>query len=88
MKRDQPPDGETRQVAGLDVLIEGAGDRTYQDGGYTPRYGESVPTGAPYEGAGTTAAEQPGATGTTYPNVTPVGDEAYYPPPVEGDVRR
>ena len=66
----------------------GYGDRTYQDGGYTPRYGESVPTGAPYEGAGTTAAEQPGATGTTYPNVTPVGDEAYYPPPVEGDVRR
>ena len=66
----------------------GYGDRTYQDGGYTPRYGESVPTGAPYEGAGTTAAEQSGATGTTYPNVTPVGDEAYYPPPVEGDVRR
>jgi vacuolar-type H+-ATPase subunit H len=66
----------------------GYGDRTYQDGGYTPRYGESVPTGAPYEGAGTTAAEPSGATGTTYPNVTPVGDEAYYPPPVEGDVRR
>ena len=28
----------------------GYGDRTYQDGGYTPRYGESVPTGAPYRG--------------------------------------
>lgn len=64
------------------------GDRIYQDGGYTPRYGESVPTGAPYQGAGTVASEQPGATGTAYPNVTPVGDEVYYPPPVEGDVRR
>jgi len=64
------------------------GDRTYQDGGYTPRYGESVPTGAPYQGAGTAASEQPGASGTAYPNVTPAGDEAYYPPPVEGDVRR
>jgi hypothetical protein len=66
----------------------GYGDRTYQDSGYTPRYGESVPTGAPYQGAGTTASEQPGATGTAYPDVTPVGDEANYPPPVEGDVRR
>jgi hypothetical protein len=66
----------------------GYGDRTYQDSGYTPRYGESVPTGAPYQGAGTTASEQSGATGTAYPDVTPVGDEAYYPPPAEGDVRR
>ena len=66
----------------------GYGDRAYQDGGYTPRYGESVPTGAPYQGAGTTASEQSGATGTAYPDVTPVGDEAYYPPPVEDDVRR
>lgn len=66
----------------------GYGDRSYQDGGYTPRYGESVPTGAPYQGAGTVAAEQPGATGTAYPNVTPAGDEAYYPPPAEGDLRR
>ena len=64
---------------------EGAG---YGDRGYTPRYGESVPTGAPYQGAGTTASEQSGATGTAYPDVTPVGDEAYYPPPAEGDVRR
>jgi vacuolar-type H+-ATPase subunit H len=66
----------------------GYGDRTYQDSGYTPRYGESVPTGAPYQGAGTTASDQPGATGTAYPNMTSAGDEAYYSPPVEGDVRR
>ncbi len=64
------------------------GDRSYADGGYTPRYGESVPSGAPYQGAGAAASEQPGATGAGYPNVTPVGDESYYPPPVEGDVRR
>jgi hypothetical protein len=66
----------------------GYGDRTYQDGGYTPRYGESVPTGTPYQGAGTAASGQSGATGTAYPDVTPVGDEASYPPPVGGDVRR
>ena len=40
----------------------GYGDRTSQDVGYTPRYGESVPTGTPYQGAGTTASEQPGTT--------------------------
>jgi len=64
------------------------GDRSYPDGGYTPRYGESVPTGAPYQGAGITASGQSGATGTAYPDVTPVGDESYNPPPVGGDVRR
>jgi hypothetical protein len=86
------------------------GTRGYQDGGYTPRYGETVPSGASYQGAGTgptgtfpdtgvatpgqyptagtAAPEQPGATGTSYPNVTPVGDEAIYPPPSEGEVRR
>jgi hypothetical protein len=64
------------------------GDRSYPDGGYTPRYGESVPTGAPYQGAGTAASGQSGATGTAYPDVTPAGDESYNPPPVGGDVRR
>jgi vacuolar-type H+-ATPase subunit H len=69
---------------------EGAGysDRAYADGGYTPRYGESVPTGAPYQGAGTAASEQSGATGTAYPDVTPAGNESSNPPPVGGDVRR
>jgi hypothetical protein len=97
----------------------GYGTRTYQDGDYTPRYGDNVPTGAGYSGAGTdpeylapsagptgafpdpgmatpgqyptegtAAPEQPGATGTSYPDVTPVGDEAIYPPPTEGEVRR
>ena len=101
------------------------GTRAYQDGDYAdtaPRYGDTVasgapyqgagtePTGAPYQGAGTgptgtfpdtgvatpgqyptsgtAVPEQPGATGTSYPNVTPVGDEAIYPPPTEGEVRR
>jgi hypothetical protein len=86
------------------------GTRAYQDGDYAPRYGDTVASGAPYQGAGTgptgtfpdtgvatpgqyptagtAAPEQPGATGTSYPNVTPVGDEAIYPPPTEGEVRR
>jgi hypothetical protein len=86
------------------------GARGYQDGDYAPRYGDTVASGAPYQGAGTgptgtfpdtgmatpgqyptagtAAPEQPGATGTSYPNVTPVGDEAIYPPPTEGEVRR
>ena len=88
----------------------GYGARGYQDGDYAPRYGDTVASGAPYQGAGTgptgtfpdtgvatpgqyptagtAAPEQPGATGTSYPNVTPVGDEAIYPPPTEGEVRR
>jgi hypothetical protein len=86
------------------------GARGYQDGDYAPRYGDTVASGAPYQGsgtgptgtfpdtgvatpgqypaAGTAVPEQPGATGTSYPNVTPVGDEAIYPPPSEGEVRR
>jgi len=68
------------------------GTRGYQDGDYAPRYGDTVPTGAGYEGAGTgptgTYPEAGAATGTAYPNVTPTTDEPYYPPPVEGEVRR
>ena len=64
------------------------GTRSYQDGDYTPRYGDTVPAGAGYQGAGTAAPDQPGATGTAYPNVTPTSDETYYPPPMEGEVRR
>jgi hypothetical protein len=86
------------------------GARAYQDGDYAPRYGDTVASGAPYQGtgtgptgtfpdtgvatpgqyptAGTAAPGQPGATGTSYPDVTPVGDEAIYPPPTEGEVRR
>ena len=74
------------------------GTRGYQDGDYAPRYGDTVPAGAGYQSgadtpgqyptAGTAAPDQPGATGTAYPNVTPTGDESYYPPPMEGEVRR
>jgi hypothetical protein len=66
----------------------GYGTRSYQDGDYAPRYGDTVPTGASYQGAGTAVPEQLGATGTSFPNVTPVGDEAIYPPPTEGEVGR
>ena len=62
--------------------------RGYQDGDYAPRYGDTVPAGAGYQGAGTAAPDQPGATGTAYPNVTPTSDETNYPPPMEGEVRR
>ncbi|HEY6663569.1 MAG TPA: hypothetical protein VI036_00450 [Propionibacteriaceae bacterium] len=62
--------------------------RGYQDGDYAPRYGDTVPAGTGYQGAGTAAPDQPGATGTAYPNVTPTSDETYYPPPMEGEVRR
>jgi uncharacterized protein YjbJ (UPF0337 family) len=81
-------DYDTGAPRGMDTGAYGT--RTYQDGGYTPRYGDtSVPaTGEPaaddYQGMGTGS----GATGTAYPNVTPVGDEAIYPPPTEGEVRR
>jgi hypothetical protein len=86
----------------------GYGTRSYQDRDYTPRYGDTVPTGPGYQGAGNgptgtfpdtgvaTPGHHPtagtavpeGATGSSYPNVTPVGDEAIYPPPTEGEVRR
>jgi hypothetical protein len=69
------------------------GARDYQDGDYTPRYGDTgVPAEAGYQGAGTgTTGTYPDAgmaTGSAYPNVTPTTDEPYYPPPVEGEVRR
>jgi hypothetical protein len=69
------------------------GTRTYQDSDYAPRYGDTgVPTGASYQGAGAgptgTYPDAGVATGTAYPNVTPTTDEPYYPPPVEGEVRR
>lgn len=66
------------------------GTRGYQDGDYAPRYGDTVASGAPYQGAGTgpTGTFPDTPTGTSYPNVTPVGDEAIYPPPSEGEVRR
>ncbi|HEX5384087.1 MAG TPA: hypothetical protein VFW54_05560 [Propionibacteriaceae bacterium] len=76
--------------------------RGYQDGDYAPRYGDTVPAGTGYQSgadtgmatpgqyptAGTAGPDQPGATGTAYPNVTPTSDESYYPPPAEGEVRR
>jgi hypothetical protein len=57
----------------------GYGTRSYQDGGSGARSEEtSVPR----------VPEQPRATGTAYPNITPTTDEPYYPPPVEGEARR
>jgi hypothetical protein len=64
--------------------------RGYQDGDYTPRYGDTVPAGAGYQSAGTAAPDQPGPAGTAYPNVTPTSDEthSHYPPRVEGELGR
>jgi hypothetical protein len=61
------------------------GTRGYQDGDYAPRYGDTVPAGAGYQSGADT-----GPTGA-FPdtgNVTPTSDETYYPPPMEGEVRR
>jgi hypothetical protein len=76
-----------------DYDTDSYGTRTYQDSDYAPRYGDTgVPTGASYQGAGAgptgTYPDAGVATGTAYPNVTPTTDEPYYPPPVEGEVRR
>jgi hypothetical protein len=78
---------------GYDYDSGAYGTRTYQDSGYAPRYGDTgVATGAGYQGAGAgptgTYPDAGVTTGTAYPNVTPVGDEAIYPPPTEGEVRR
>jgi hypothetical protein len=78
---------------GYDYDSGAYGTRTYQDSGYAPRYGDTgVSTGAGYQGAGAgptgTYPDAEVTTGTAYPNVTPVGDEAIYPPPTEGEVRR
>jgi hypothetical protein len=51
-----------------------------------PDTGAAIP--GQYPTAGTAVPDQPAATGTSYPNVTPVGDEAIYPPPSEGEVHR
>lgn len=98
--------------ASLDVELQGGGygTRSYQGGGYDPRYGEvagetsyqggGMPApGQEYAAEGTAAPGQSYAAGTeapgeyptsgpSYPNVTPTTDEPYYPPPVEGEVRR
>jgi hypothetical protein len=54
--------------------------------GTLPDTGMTTPGQYPTEG--TVVPEQPGATGTAYPDMTPTTDETYYPPPVEGEVRR
>jgi hypothetical protein len=89
-------DSESRPARAYDsggYDYDSGGTRTYQDSGYAPRYGDTgVPTGAGYQGAGAgptgTYPDAGVTTGTAYPNVTPVGDEAIYPPPTEGEVRR
>ena len=53
--------------------------------GQYPAAGTAAPGQYPAAGA---AAAEPAGTGTAYPNVTPTTDEAYYPPPAEGEVRR
>ena len=71
-----------------DTVPAGAG---YQDPGTAPTGAfpdTGMATPGQYPAEGTAVPEQPGATGTAYPNVTPVGDEAIYPPPTEGEVRR
>jgi len=57
------------------------GARGYDDGGYGTRYREDV-------GATSYSVAPDTATGTSYPDVTPAGEEPSYPPPVGGDVRR
>jgi hypothetical protein len=72
------------------------GARGYDDGTYGTRYREDVGTsGYAGSGAGVTGQYPDAdplasgtATGTSYPDVTPAGEEPYYPPPVGGDVRR
>jgi hypothetical protein len=54
--------------------------------GTFPDTGMATPGQYPTEG--TAVPDQPGATGTAHPDVTPTSDETYYPPPVEGEVRR
>ena len=71
-------------------------DTGYGEGGYGTRYSQDVGTsGYADTGAGVTGqypeTSQLGtdtATGTSYPDVTPAGEEPNYPPPVGGDVRR
>lgn len=71
-------------------------DAGYGEGGSGTRYSQDVGTsGYADTGAGVTGqypeTSQLGtdtATGTSYPDVTPAGEEPYYPPPVGGDVRR
>jgi hypothetical protein len=57
------------------------GARGYDDTGYGTRYREDV-------GASSYSVAPDTGTGTSYPDVTPAGEDPYYPPPVGGDVRR
>jgi hypothetical protein len=57
--------------------------RAYDSDIYRGDYASVAPSGA-----GAADPEQPAATGTAYPNITPTTDESHYPPPVEGEVRR
>ncbi len=63
----------------------GYGSRGYQDEGYGTRYREDVGASS-YADSGSLAPDS--ATGSSYPDVTPVGEEHHYSPPVGGDVRR
>ena len=81
-------DGDYAPRHGDTGVTTGAGDQGAGTGptGRFPDTGMATP--GQYPKAGTAVPEQPGATGTAYPNVTPMGDDAIYPPPTEGEVRR
>jgi hypothetical protein len=78
-------DGDYAPRHGDTDVTTGAGDQGAPTGRF-PDTGMATP--GHYPSAGTAVPEQPGATGTAYPNVTPMGDDAIYPPPTEGEVRR
>jgi hypothetical protein len=67
----------------VDSKTEPRPARAYDGDIYRGDYESVVPSGA-----GAADPEQPHATGTAYPNITPTTDESHYPPPVEGEVRR
>jgi hypothetical protein len=72
-----------------DTVPAGTGYQSGADTGPTGAFPDTgMATPGQYPTSGTAAPDQPGATGTAYPNVTPTSDESYYPPPMEGEVRR
>ena len=83
-------DGGAYGARGYDPRYgEVAGETSYQGGGM-PAPGQN-PAGADAPGHPARSAEAPSeypASGPAYPNLTPTTDEPYYPPPVEGEVRR
>jgi hypothetical protein len=67
----------------VDSNTEPTPARAYDSDIYRGDYESVAPSGA-----GAADPEQPPATGTAYPHITPTTDESHYPPPVEGEARR